>query len=355
MSGLWSLLLPFSVLYGWGMMVRNKLYDWGMLQAESFDLPVICIGNLSVGGTGKTPHVEYLINLYGKKYKIAILSRGYKRKTKGFHLASDEESVDTLGDEPLQYHTKFKNTIVAVDEDRRNGIHQLLRLHPDLDVIILDDAFQHRAVKAGINILLSDYHKPFFEDWILPAGRLRESRKGAERADLIVVTKTPKIFSPITKRTYKEQINPRPDQPLFFSYLCFGEPVAMNASARLFKRKNFDGILMLTGIANPLPLENYLQNQCQELSTLIFPDHHQYTSADMAKLRESFNKVFSGNKAIMTTEKDAMRLRDPELAKDLIDLPIYYIPVEVEFHPVDKELFDRRMMEFVGKRLAVRR
>lgn len=349
MKGLWSLLLPVSVIYGWITLLRNKLYDWGVFPSESFPVPVICIGNLSVGGTGKTPHVEYLVNLYDGKYKIAILSRGYRRKTKGFRLAAGQESVETMGDEPLQYFTKFKDIIVAVDESRRNGIHMLLEKHPDIELIILDDAFQHRAVKAGISILLTDYHNPYFEDFILPAGRLRESRSSAARADLIIVTKTPKIFSPITKRAYKESINPRPDQPLFFSYLTFGEPVAMNAAAKLVKRKNFDGILMLTGIANPLPLENYLQNQCQELATLIFPDHHTFTKEDTAKLRQTFNNIFAGNKAIMTTEKDAMRLKRPELLSDLIDLPIYYIPVEVEFHPVDKELFDKWMLDFASR------
>jgi len=350
MKGLWSLLLPFSVIYGWITYVRNKLYDWRLLPSESFPLPVICVGNLSVGGTGKTPHVEYLVKLYAGKYKTAILSRGYRRKTKGFRLAAGQESVDTLGDEPMQYFTKFNDVIVAVDESRKNGIQLLLKKFPDIEVIILDDAFQHRAVKAGINILLTDYHKPFFEDFLLPAGRLRESRSSADRADLIVVTKTPKIFSPITKRNYKEEIKPRPDQPLFFSYLTFGEPVPMNAAAKLFMRKSFDGILMLTGIANPLPLENYLQGRCQELATLTFPDHHTFTKEDTANLRQAFNNIFVGNKAIMTTEKDAMRLNQPELLNDLVDLPVYYIPVEVEFHPVDKELFDRRMLDFASRK-----
>jgi tetraacyldisaccharide 4'-kinase len=349
MKGLWSLLLPFSVLYGWITFFRNKLFDWGLLASESFALPVICIGNLSVGGTGKTPHVEYLVRLYGEKYKIAILSRGYGRKTAGFRIAGPEDTVESMGDEPIQYYAKFHDVIVAVDEERKRGIALLLEKYPDLELIILDDAFQHRSVKAGINVLLTDYHKPFFEDYILPAGRLRESRKGAQRADLIVVTKTPKIFSPITKRSYKEKINPRNDQPLYFSYLKFGSPVAMNPAARLIKRKNFDGILMLTGIANPQPLENYLQGKCQELATLVFPDHHFYTPGDIAKVRETYNNIFAANKAIMTTEKDATRLKRPELSNELIDLPVYYIPVEVEFHPVDKELFDRQMLDFLRK------
>lgn len=345
------LLLPVGILYGFIGWLRNKAFDWGVLPSEKFPVPVISVGNLNMGGTGKTPHVEYIIRLLKDKYRVATLSRGYRRKTKGFILAGNEASAEAIGDEPMQYWRKFPGISVAVCENRREGIKRLLEEQPDTEVIVLDDAFQHRYVIPGLSILLTDYHKPFVADHIFPIGKLRELRMGYKRADILVVTKTPKIFSPITRRSMTEEIKPAPHQKLCFSYLNYATPMPLDPMNLIHCKQSYNEVLMVTGIANPDPLEIHLKEIgfFNELHTLIYPDHHLFTEKDIRHISETFHNIVTKNKVMITTEKDAMRLRDPALANLLEDIPAYYLPIQVELHKPDKSTFDQLVIDYVRK------
>jgi len=320
--------------------------------SEEFDHPVISIGNLSVGGTGKTPHIEYVARLLNPSSNVAILSRGYKRKTKGFLFATDITNVEDVGDEPTQYAQKFPNIIIAVDEKRRHGIHTILSHYPDVDVILLDDAFQHRAVKPGLSILLSDFHKLFTRNYLLPTGTLREFKRGARRADIIVVTKTPKVFSPILKKILIEEIRPKSHQQLFFSYIKYGCITPIPGIEKQAIVKKYYTILMVTGIANTYPLQEHLKKNCAELVILNFPDHHNYTIKDMHYIKKRFDDIFSKNKAIITTEKDLMRMNKTELISIISDLPAYYIPIEVAIHKDGREAFNELIETYVKEAAA---
>jgi tetraacyldisaccharide 4'-kinase len=340
-------LLPLAFIYGLVAHFRNKLFDWGILKSQEFNIPIISLGNLSMGGTGKTPHIEYLITHLSQNYKIATLSRGYKRLSKGYRIAGESDNSDSIGDEPMQFYRKFPQVIVAVDEDRKNGINHLLTEFPDLDLILLDDAFQHRKVQPGMSILLTDYLQPFYNDHVFPAGTLREFKNGKKRADLVVVTKSPKILSPITKRTIIEQIKPQPGQNVFFSYIKYTDIVPLTKSAEESDKKSFNTILMVAGIANPYPLEEYLKSYCEELQPLYFPDHHRYTTEDSRRIKETFNNIVSRNKSIFTTEKDVMRLLKQSLLKEIEDLPVFYVPIAVEFHECSKSPFNTQILNYV--------
>lgn len=341
-------ILPLAILYGFIVRLRNKLFDWRILRSVTFPLPVISVGNLSAGGTGKTPHVEYLIRLLSSNYKLATLSRGYGRKTSGFRLADQSDHAGTIGDEPAQFHQKFPDIIVTADEKRRRGINKLLELKPETDVIILDDAFQHRYVKPGLSILLTDYHKQYSEDYLLPYGTLRESVKGASRADLIVVTKTPNILSPYERRHMTETINPKPYQKVLFSFVKYGEVKALwNNMQQPEPGKHYSVILLIAGIANPYPLEYELRNWCSDLMIMRFKDHHKYTSDDFIQIKENYNDIYTRNKLLITTEKDAMRMLDPDIREAASELPIYYIPMEIDFHGGDKQIFDETILNYV--------
>jgi len=344
------LLFPFSLLYGFVVFVRNLLFDLKIIKPAEYDFPVISVGNLSMGGTGKTPHVEYLVRLLRENFKIATLSRGYRRKTRGFIVASKESTEREIGDEPLQYSRKFDKTIVAVDSNRKRGIKKLRKLDPRPDIVILDDAFQHRYVKPGLSILLTDFHNLYKEDYLLPTGKLREPRKNAKRADIIVVTKTPRVLSPLTRRRIQNLLKPRAHQKLLFSFISYDDPVPLYPAKQTSPRKKkHNYILLFTGIANPYPLQEYLSNVCHELITIEFPDHHRYDSNDLDRIIESFNDIFARDKIIYTTEKDAMRLDRPEFSGSLADLPIYYIPIRVNFHKCDDARFDKCVLEYVRK------
>ncbi len=343
------LLFPFALLYGMVMFIRNKLFDWRVLPSKSFDIPVISVGNLTLGGTGKTPHVEYLINLLMKDYSIATLSRGYGRKTKGFIIASDFMNYLEIGDEPLQFKHKFEDIHVVVDEKRRRGIKLILKKIPDLDVVILDDALQHRYVKPGLSILLSDYHNLYTKNYPFPTGTLREFRLGAKRADIIIVTKMPKVYSPITKRMLVEEIKPKAHQKLYFSYISYGDIKSIKDENEPFKINKVSTILMFAGIANTYPLEAHLKGICGELIVMNFPDHHKYSEKDLLKIKGKFNEIFTTNKIIITTEKDMMRLIKQNLYNIIKDFPIYYIPIEIKFHKDDGSKFDNQIMEYVEK------
>lgn len=340
------LLFPFALLYGFIIKIRNKLFDIKIFPSEKFNIPVISVGNLIAGGSGKTPMVEYLIRLLDANNNIATLSRGYKRKTKGYRLAGENETVETLGDEPLQYLQKFTQINVAVCENRREGIRNLMRDVPDLETVILDDAFQHRYVKPDISILVTDYFKLFTKDWLLPFGRLREHISGRKRADIIVVTKTPRIFSPIVRKQLLEEVNPFPGQLVCFSYINYlpFESVYTGKCEYSAKIENVYSIIMVTGIGNPGPMQEYLRRLCTDLELMEFSDHHEFIGKDLLLIKEKFKNLPTKRKIIVTTEKDAKRLQNAEAEAILGNLPIFYTPINFEFHPADKMKFDEAVL-----------
>ena len=340
-------LFPFSCCYGMIMFVRNLLFDLGILHSEKFNIPIISVGNLSFGGTGKTPHIEYLIRLLGDNVNIATLSRGYARDSKGFILASRKSNVKYIGDEPLQILKKFSNIKVAVDEKRIRGIKKLIDKFPHLGLILLDDAFQHRWVLPGISILLTDYHHLYMEDYVIPSGWLREFRSGAKRADVIIVTKTPKVLSPITRRRIQDEIKPRLSQHIFFSFINYGSLVPVNEEQDMTILKKLTYILLFTGIADDYPIQEEFKRKCMELTVMKFPDHHQYDLKDLENIRSRFIDLPSRKKIIITTEKDLMRLKNSDFSNFLKDLPLFYLPIEIDFHEKDKQGFDKLIKDYV--------
>ena len=346
------LFYPFALLYGFIMFVRNKLYDWGFFKSTSFNFPLISVGNLTVGGTGKTPHVEYLINLLSKDYKIATLSRGYGRNTTGFFIASNKSSFQDVGDEPVQFCQKFSNLLVAVDENRVHGIEKIRKDYPGTQVIILDDAFQHRAVKPGLSILLTDFHNLYAEDYPLPVGRLREFRSAAKRADIIIVTKNPKILSPISVRQITGILKPKQHQKLYFSYIKYGQLTPMSGIKACVLPERISSALVFAGVANMYPLIEHVRLMINSVEILEFSDHHKYTHRDLQKIRDTFESIFSKNKIIITTEKDAMRLGFPEAPLILAGLPIFYIPIEIKIHREYRNIFNEQIEEYVRQNSA---
>lgn len=310
-----KILFPFAILYGLITAIRNRFYDQGILKSYSFSIPIIAVGNLSVGGTGKTPQIEYLIRLLSPNYKIAVLSRGYKRKSSGFVLAEYSSTAKTLGDEPFQLHQKFPTIQVAVDANRKNGIEQLLTLANKPDIILLDDAFQHRKVKAGFYILLTAFNDLYTNDFILPAGNLRESRSGAKRANVVVVTKCPSTLSEIEQKQIRKKLNLSANQELYFSVIQYDESLfAENKTCTVDSLKNTDKLLV-AGIAKPKPFFDHLQDGNDE--ELEFPDHHNFTENDIETIQKKSN-----NKPIITTEKDFVRLKGKINPSQLFYLPI---------------------------------
>ena len=346
------ILFPFSLLYGVIVTLRNKLFDWKIMPSEKFDIPTICVGNLSVGGTGKTPHIEYLIRLLKTEFYIATLSRGYGRKTSGFVLADTQSTALEIGDEPLQFKKKFTNLRVAVDGERARGIKKLMLEFPSLQAILLDDAFQHRSVQSGMYVLLTDFSKLYPGDCMLPSGSLREFQSGATRANIIIVTKCPEILLPIERKRLTDEIKPLPHQQLYFSYLKYGNFVPFHCDNQnpLAKEYYFDRnftILLLTGIANTKALEYYLKDKVKNLIPVKYPDHHNFSKEDIYNVQKIFNNIAAANKIILTTEKDAMRLKSPEFSELLRSLPLFYIPIEIEFHDKDKEQFNEQIIQYV--------
>lgn len=303
------LLAPFSLLYTLVTNIRNRFYDSGIFEQYIAEVPVIAVGNLSVGGTGKTPQIEYLIRQLQNDYEIAVLSRGYKRASEGFVMADATTTVADLGDEPFQFFQKFTNITVAVDADRKNGIQQILKHRPKTNLILLDDAFQHRRVKAGFYILLTAYDKLYTKDFVLPSGTLREARKGARRANAIIVTKCPSNISAAAKAKIKAAINPLPNQIVLFSSIGYAKEIASAHEKLPFESLSTKQVLLITGIAKPAPLVEYLKkHQCQ-FEHMNFPDHHDFSSADLKKIQATFNALTGNDKLILTTEKDFTRLQ----------------------------------------------
>ena len=298
------ILFPFALIY-WGITsLRNFCFNKKIMKSSVYSLPIINVGNLSMGGTGKTPHVEYLIRLLKNEFKVATLSRGYGRKTQGYLLADNLSTSIDIGDEPLQYQSKFGDEIyVSVGANRVEAMVHLLGEKEDTEVVVLDDAFQHRAIQAGFNILLTTFEQPFYNDFIFPVGNLRESRKGKNRADCIIVTKCPLELSEKTKSEYRKKL--RTELPVYFSSVQYGELTSLSQH-----KKAIENIILVTGIAKPKPLESFLSIKYNIKEVFTFKDHHRFTDQDIAKIHEIFDNLAGANNAIVTTEKDAMRLKD---------------------------------------------
>ncbi len=342
-------LLPFAILYGLIVFCRNKLFDWGLLKSKSFKVPVIGVGNLSAGGTGKTPHVEYLIELLSKDYNIAILSRGYKRTTKGYLKVNKNSTSKEVGDEPLQISKNFPEITVAVDEKRVRGINKLLRDNPKIQLVILDDSFQHRYVKPQINILITEYFKMFYNNYLLPIGTLRESKAQTKRADAMIVSKTPEVFSPLDRRIILKKLAKYKVKNIFFSYIKYKTWEPITKAAKQNPKQKAKTIFLLTGIANPSALEEQLKRHSEELYSYHYSDHYNFTENNLLKLKQHFNDKFSGSKVIVTTQKDAMRLYKPELMEIIKDLPVYTVPMQIDFHEKDKISFDNFIKKALKK------
>ncbi len=349
-------LYPLSFFYGLGVRLRNKLFDWGILHSKSYNIPVISVGNITVGGTGKTPHTEYLIKLLQKEFKVAVLSRGYKRKSKGFVLASTDSSAQIIGDEPYQIKQKFPEITVAVDKDRCHGIETLCEKQnaSKLGVILLDDAFQHRYVTPGINILLVDFNRLIWEDVLLPAGQLREPAYGKHRANIVIVTKCPRVMKPMDYRIINKQLNLYPYQQLYFSSFKYGNLTPAYADYKIKKKslaqiEKDEKIVLLTGIASPHLLIQELQRYTSHIIPLTFQDHHDFTENDLKKLKETFENLSGEKKMIITTEKDAARLSLFLHLEEILKKNIYILPVEVKILQNMEEIFNQNIIEYVRK------
>jgi tetraacyldisaccharide 4'-kinase len=336
MNLLRKILFPFAILYGFITSIRNFLFDTGILKSYSFDLPVIAVGNLSVGGTGKTPQIEYLIRLLSNKYKVATLSRGYKRQSEGFVLANSISDAVQLGDEPFQFYQKFQNIQVAVDADRKNGIEQLLSNSNAPEVILLDDAFQHRKVKAGFYIMLTSYGDLYCNDFMLPTGNLRESRNGVQRANVVIVTKCPSDLSIVEQNNIKKLLRLSSNQSLFFTFIDYDDVVySEKETLKVAEIKSVEKIL-LAGIAKPESFFAHLKQENDEC--LTFPDHHHFSESELLEIKKKAN-----DKIIVTTEKDYVRLKGSILSEQL-----YFLPIKSSFLS-DAGNFDKNILNYVGQ------
>jgi tetraacyldisaccharide 4'-kinase len=341
------LLAPFSLIYGIIVYFIHYFYETGLLKGSSFSIPVIGVGNLSIGGAGKTPHVEYLIELFKDYINVATLSRGYRRTTKGYRLVQSTDTALTVGDEPLQYKRKYQDITVAVSESRAYAIPQILMTHPDTHVILLDDAFQHRTVKPALNLMLTPYDQLFTRDYLLPSGRLREWRSGYRRADIIIVTKCPAVMTTEDRDKIITEIKPFPHQKIFFSYYKYGYPYSFfNTSEKISLDKDLD-IVLLSAIANTNYVLDYLDTQVNNIFEIEYEDHHHFDTYDIERIVTVYKEMQHNRRIILTTEKDAMRL-DPFM-KSLYDkkIPVYILPVKVAFHFDDQINFDHLMKQFM--------
>ncbi len=346
-------LQPFSWLYGLAVKCRNTMFEIGLLKSRSFQVPVVSVGNITVGGTGKTPHVEYLVTLLQDTFNVAVLSRGYKRKSKGFILANQDTTVSDIGDEPYQMKKKFPKVSIAVDKDRCHGIDQLTENDSKLDVILLDDAFQHRYVKPGINILLVDYHRLIIYDTLLPAGRLREPLNGKDRADIVIVTKCPQSLKPMEYRVVVKAMSLYPYQKLFFTTLEYGDLYPMfpkeadddKVSLTALAKKH---VMLLTGIGSPEQMIHDVSPLAAEVTPLTFSDHHRFTPKDVLLINETFRNI-NGEKSIITTEKDATRLQHIEGLSEEVRKHLYVLPLKIRFMQEQDDSFNQYIIGYVRK------
>lgn len=345
-------LLPLSWLYGVGVALRNWMFNTGILKSESYPIPIINVGNISVGGTGKTPHVEYLIRLLSQQYKVAVLSRGYKRKTKGFLLASETSTMEEIGDEPWQIKHKFPHIHVVVDANRREGIRRIMtdEATRGTQVILLDDAYQHRYVTPSCNLLLVDYHRLITKDELLPAGRLREPASARHRASMVMVTKCPYQLNPMEQRVVTEALKLRPFQDLFFSCFEYGslQGIFNGKERQLRSLEPEEHVLLLTGIASPLQMMMDLQRYTRHITPLSFPDHHYFSEEDCRLIDEKFTQI-STPRLIITTEKDATRLLTAKGLSEKVKQALYILPIEVSIMRNDTNKFNEKILGYVRK------
>jgi len=347
------LLLPLSWLYGVGVFVRNKQFDLGLRKQVAFEIPLIVVGNLSVGGTGKTPMTAYLLNRLLPVKKSGVLSRGYRRKSTGYMEVTEFTAVSETGDEPKLIKQKFPHAVVAVSESRALGIATMIHENQELELVILDDAFQHRQIVAGLSLLLTEYAHPFSRDRLLPAGRLREPVAGSKRADGIIVTKCPVTLTVEERNQLAIELATFHPQPVFFSYLKYGEPYHISDSAKKYLIKAGDEVLLFCGIANPKPLVSFLEQQSVIVHLFRFRDHHNYSTQDLNSIRSGYEKLKGKRSVMLTTEKDAVRLH---AHKELIineQLEIYCIPVEIVFFEEDGALFDEFIAAYVNSSVYI--
>lgn len=349
-------LWPFTILYRAGVWLRNVLFDLEFLKSKSFDMPIISVGNLAVGGTGKTPHIEYLIRLLQNTTSLAVLSRGYKRNTSGYLLADDNSTSKQIGDEPYQIHLNFPNIPIAVDADRVHGVECLSKSDDiKIDTVLLDDAYQHRRIRPGLNILLTDYNHLFVFDRLLPLGRLREPSGRKDRADIVIVTKTPDGVSPMDLRVISSQLELHPFQKLFFSTFVYGDLIPFVKkddevvnNIPLSSLTDDDAILLVSGIANPDMLIDTLKRKSNKLIYLSYDDHHQFTSSDINQIKKKYQTLSQGatRRIIVTTQKDAARFSVMNLP-DEIERALYVLPIEVKFLNDNHELFNQTIINYV--------
>lgn len=344
------LLLPFALLYGLGVGFRNLLYRIGVLRSVRFDLPVISVGNLSMGGAGKSPHIEYLVRWLDQYLEVAVLSRGYGRNTAGYRPVTAIDTAELVGDEPLQFKRKFPNVPIAVSESRALGVPELVKRNPETQCVLLDDAFQHLAVTPGLNILLTEFARPFTRDWLLPSGRLREGRYNYRRADIIIVTKCPPDFSAAQRQKMVQEIDPFPRQQVFFSRYRYGIPYDLLRPDLLRPLDLDTEVLLVSAIANTDYLLHHLSLSVKSAETVEYEDHHYFKEDELNDLVRRFNRMPGRNKIILTTEKDAMRLELHQAFFWKNQLPVYVLPVEVEFCDDDEQEFreevKRMLLEF---------
>lgn len=343
------LLLPFTLLYGLGIFIRNLLYKTGVYTRMDFDFPIVCVGNLSAGGTGKTPHIEWLLANLSATIKPAVLSRGYLRKSSGYVLASAQSTAADIGDEPLQIKHKFPNIPVAVCENRVLGVPHLLADAPDTQLILMDDGFQHLAIKAGFNLVLTPAAAPFYNDWLLPSGRLREFRSGYKRAQAIVVTRCQTGMSKQAQQEIRNKIAPQPGQQVYFTGIRYGQtllPVFESQPLQTLALKDCS-ILAFAGIANPDSFKGFIENNSGSLQFIRFSDHHAFTDKELTDLAERFVLMQGNQKIIITTEKDAKRLQSHPNKKVLQHLPVYYVPIEIYFLNNDGEQLIQSILNYV--------
>ena len=338
------LLFPFSLLYGLIIIIRNWLYDKKILRCASFNLPVICVGNLVLGGTGKSPMVEYLIELLHNHFFVATLSRGYKRKTKGYALANENTTALEIGDEPMQFHSRFPQIVVAVGEERVVAIPQLLHDKPQVEIIILDDAFQHRAINAGLNILLTECNNLFNHDFFFPTGDLRDEQNSAKRADMIVITKCPFNLKDSSRTKMKDQLEKYNTKNIFFTGIKYGTPYhIVSKTIKPFSLN--DEVLLIYGIANPQQLKGYIAEHTAVYEELSYSDHHIFSIDDLEDITKKFERIKTANKLIITTEKDAVRLI--KFKDQLKNLPLYVLPIRHTFLFNEGEIFDNIIFNFI--------
>ena len=336
------LLYPFSVIFNTIITIRNWLFDYNLFPSNSHPIPIICIGNLSIGGSGKTPHTNYIINLLKKHYSVAVLSSGYGRTSRGFKYVKNTDSAKDVGDEPLLYKHKYPNIIVAVEKDRNKGVKKIMNDFPEIDVILLDDGLQHRWINPGLKIVITSYQKPYFNDYLFPFGSLRENKSGANRSDIIIVSKCPENMNPIAKKGIKSELYLFANQSAFFSSIKYSNLKCMTSPELLANFKGYS-ITLVTGIADPSLIIDYLKNNEQKIRHLNFADHHKYTLSDIKKILSEYKEDKSIKKLILTTEKDAVKLM--EFENRFGGVKVYLLPINIAFER--QEEFEKQIINYV--------